>query len=416
MHRCLRCRSGHGAAGFALTLTLSMAVAGCLSPIALHRAVVEYDRAASEIQAEMLLLNIARSRHFEPLHFTALSSVTATFEFTTSAGVLPAQAGLTETLAAPSFNASVAEKPTLSIVPIEGEEFTRRILSPMNAERIAFLFQQGVEPAILLRLMARELVVLEEGRHNVLSNDPQQRESYAEFRRRVLHISSLNQQHALQVGPIVYEEMLPVTLPQDPESPHLLGSLDQVLKALDSGYTWKRTTSNAPPVLTRQVVGRIAITNYDLSQLSNEERRRLNEEAQAYPANSVFVLIRSDAVGGEYPLRGQFVLRSFDAIVRFLANGISAAPEFHVGKDPRTGPVPRNPPWTIVIEETEEEPDDVAFKVRHKETWFSIRKAPKIPGVVFAWNQEAFRILNQLFQMTVTDVARRPTPSITIAQ
>ena len=43
------------------TFVLLLSVAGCLSPIALHRAVVEYDRAVAGIRAEMLLLNIARA-------------------------------------------------------------------------------------------------------------------------------------------------------------------------------------------------------------------------------------------------------------------------------------------------------------------------------------------------------------------
>src|ERR1051325_9723 len=60
---------------------------GCLSPIAMHRAVIEYDRTTSRVEAELLLLNIARARHYRPVHFTAVSSVAATFDFRVSAGI-----------------------------------------------------------------------------------------------------------------------------------------------------------------------------------------------------------------------------------------------------------------------------------------------------------------------------------------
>jgi hypothetical protein len=60
---------------------------GCLSPIAMHRAVIEYDRTVSYVEADLLLLNIARARHHRPVHFTAVSSVAATFDFRTSAGI-----------------------------------------------------------------------------------------------------------------------------------------------------------------------------------------------------------------------------------------------------------------------------------------------------------------------------------------
>ena len=71
-----------------LTIPLGLfALAGCLSPIALHRAVLEYDRTVSQVEAELLLLNIARARHHRPVHFTAVSSVAATFDFRTNVGI-----------------------------------------------------------------------------------------------------------------------------------------------------------------------------------------------------------------------------------------------------------------------------------------------------------------------------------------
>src|SRR5262245_7720078 len=76
------------------TLTLTSAclfgvlLTGCLSPIAMHRAVIEYDRTVHRVEAELLLLNIARARHYRPVHFTAVSSVAATFDFRVNAGVI----------------------------------------------------------------------------------------------------------------------------------------------------------------------------------------------------------------------------------------------------------------------------------------------------------------------------------------
>jgi hypothetical protein len=44
----------------------------------MHRAVIEYDRTVSYVEADLLLLNIARARHHRPVHFTVVSSVAAT--------------------------------------------------------------------------------------------------------------------------------------------------------------------------------------------------------------------------------------------------------------------------------------------------------------------------------------------------
>ncbi|WP_455371895.1 hypothetical protein, partial [Petrachloros mirabilis] len=79
-----------------------VSLSGCLSPLAMHEAVLEYDRTVSRVESEMLLLNIARAKHFHPNHFTALSSVAATFEFQVNAGIAPTGAETTS-LVAPFF-------------------------------------------------------------------------------------------------------------------------------------------------------------------------------------------------------------------------------------------------------------------------------------------------------------------------
>ena len=388
--------------------------AGCLSPLAMHEAVLQYDRTVSRVEAEMLLLNIARSKHFHPNHFTALSSVAATFEFQTSAGIAPAGSN-TSALVAPVIGATAAERPTMTIVPIQGEEFTTRILSPFDASKVAFLFQQDMEPAIILRLMGREFMLSGYGESSRLRNEPHRKDEYEEFRRRVLHLSYLNLTRHLYVGPLVYDEPYPFIVDRPLTADEMVGGLGQLLQASDRGYRWVPDPSNGFR-LARSVTGRIAITNYDPSLLSNQERRQLALDAERNPHHAILVDIRPDKPGGDYPMHGTLVIRSFNAILQFLALGIAAEPEYHVAKDPRTTTVPRNPPWTIAIEETPDKPSGAAFAVPYQNRWYSIRKAPEKLRGMQPWNQVAFRLLNQLFQMTVTEVSKVPTPAITIAK
>ncbi|SFN06211.1 hypothetical protein [Nitrosomonas communis] len=63
---------------------------GCLSPITLNRAVMAYDEATVNADAKLLLVNIARARHHLPLHFTRVSAIAATFNFSANAGASPA--------------------------------------------------------------------------------------------------------------------------------------------------------------------------------------------------------------------------------------------------------------------------------------------------------------------------------------
>ena len=68
-------------------------LSGCLSPIALNRAAVVYDEAVTTAMSEQLLINIARALHHQPLHFTRVSNIAATFDFRFSAGAAPARIG-----------------------------------------------------------------------------------------------------------------------------------------------------------------------------------------------------------------------------------------------------------------------------------------------------------------------------------
>lgn len=347
---------------------------GCVSPIALHSAAIEYDRSVSRIETELLLLNIARHRHYHPIHFTVVSSIAATFNFTVNAGIstLLADNPGTGSHAGLTLGASASENPTITIVPLQGEEFTKRILTSMHSPKVAFLANQGFDLAIILRLLAHGIMLNGYGESGFLLNEPNRIEEYSEFRRRVLHLSALRRNRQLWVQEIPFHE----------KSLHITG-----------------------PVL---------ITNYDPVSLHNEEQKALQQEAGTLPRNSILVDIQPGYPGGDYPLRGAIELRSFNNILYFVGQGIAVEPEFDVEKDPRTGPIGINPPKTLYIRETQDRPDDAVFVVEESGLWYSLEPMPHDDPLYREWNRKAFDILYKLFQMTVTDVSQVRTPSITI--
>ena len=392
--------------GLNIAVWALVGLTGCLSPVAMHRAVLEYDRTVSRVEAEMLLLNIARARYLQPTHFTAISSVAATFDFRVNTGVTGVFAENPGTDAfSLTLGSSVAENPTVTIIPIQGEEFTQRILTPMDETKFKFLVHQGIEPAIILRLMVRGIQLEEQGGTAFFLNLPHRTEEYAEFRRRILHLSSLNLARQLHVGPLIFEETWPMPKERAP-------TLGEFLQASEKGYQWIVTGSGKTYALKKKVTGRIAITNYNPDQLPNEERWRLHESAQRHPRNMVLVDIRPDGPGGAYPFRGFIKLRSFNAIIEFLARGIADEPEFPVGKDPRTERHPPNPVRTMELLESAVTPPGASFSVEHEGLAYSLVARSEHAD----WNMEAFRVLNHLYQMTVTDVARVPSPQITISK
>jgi hypothetical protein len=87
-----------------------------------------------------------------------------------------------------------------------------------------------------------------------------------------------------------------------------------------------------------------------------------------------------------------------------------------VEKDPRSQPVPFNPPKTLEILESEAAPKGAAFSVQYLDRYYAIRSAGQSDNIAISVNLDTFRILYHLYQMTVTDVSKVLVPSITIAK
>lgn len=350
---------------------LSLIVSGCASPVAMHKAVLEYDWTVNRIETELLLLNIARTRYHEPIHFTAVSNIAATFDFRVNSGLTGLLSGApgADSLSL-TLGSSAAENPTVTIIPIQGKEFTTRLLTPLTEETIFFLAQQRIDPAILFRLVSR-VIILESA---VLSNQPHRQEEYRKFRQRVMHLSWLQSERHLFIGQLEFT---------DEE---------------------KRKT------------GRVVMTNYDPNTLSNNERRTLQRQAERFPRNYLLVDIRPDHPGGDFPMFGQIKLRSFKAILEFIGRGIVEKPEFHVDPDPRTGPVAVNPARTLTIRESRIQPEEAIISVQKRGLSYYIDQESAEGEAFDRWNHEAFDLLYQLYHLTVTDISQIPSLPIAISK
>ena len=380
-----------------------LTVTGCLSPVTLNRAVTSYDEAITDAISKQLLINIARAHQHQPIHFTGVSNIAATFDFRVSAGATPALTGDASRALMPIFGGSVAENPTISIAPIEGEEFTKRILTPFPETKFLLLLRQRYDIDLLLRLMAQELRIREDGQEITYRNTPADREGYEMFRRVVTHLSAIQDQNKLYAEPVVYHRTW--TIPANSVTA-------EGFQALQKEYLVTYNQKDNSYTLGKQITGQILITNYDPTTLSPDERARLVDEVEEGKLNDVTFDIRPGHVGGEYPLRGDFRLRSFNTILNFLGRSVEEDPEYHVEKDPRTPAVHENPVHTMELLVSDGALWGVDLSIQSRGKYYAVNTA----GPLARWNREAFQMLYLLFQMTVSEVPRVGVPSITIAK
>ncbi|MEK6640905.1 MAG: hypothetical protein AABZ17_09575 [Nitrospirota bacterium] len=381
----------------------SLALTGCLSPITLNRAVTTYDEAITDAISKQLLINIARAHQHQPVHFTGVSNIAATFDFRVSAGATPALTGEASRGLMPIFGGSVAENPTISIAPIEGEEFTKRLLTPFQETKFLLLLRQRYDIDLLLRLMAQELRIKEHGQEVAYRNTPGDRTGYEKFRRVVTHLSAIQDENQLYAEPLAYDRTW--TIPANSVTA-------EGFQALQKEYLVTYNQKDNSYTLRKQITGQILITNYDPNTLSPDERARLIDETEEGQLSDVSFDIRPGHVGGEYPLKGEFRLRSFNSILNFLGRSLEEEPEYHIDKDPRTPTVRENPPHTMELLLSDAAPPGADVSIKSHGKYYAVNTT----GPLARWNREAFQMLYLLFQMTVSEVPRVGVPSITIAK
>jgi len=383
-----------------VTMLLICSLQGCFSPMALDYAVIEYDKTTTNILSKLILLNIARSHQHQPMHFTGVSNIAATFNFQFNAGATPAFTGENGSVMTPVFGGTMSENPTISIVPIEGEEFTRRLLTPFQENKLTLLLRQGADVDLILRLLAGELRINGGKQQGIYNNKPNDAKGYRMFRQAVLHMSSIQDRNKLFVEPLMFDQQW--TLPAESLMAEQMAALQKDFK-IDYQAQSKQVT------LSKRVTGHIVLTNYDPATLSNDERIRLQEEADQSADNDVMVDIRPGYPGGEWPIHGVFRLRSFHNILNFIGQSISDNPEYDVAKYPQTPSVSQNPVNTMAMLVSDDNPWNSDISVQFGDWHYALK-----PDDGYPWNREAFRLLSQLFQMTMTDLARKGAPIITI--
>ncbi|MBX9916058.1 MAG: hypothetical protein K2Y07_02280 [Nitrosomonas sp.] len=453
-----------------LTFFVISTLSGCLSPVALNRAVEVYDQAAIHAESRQLLINIARAQHHEPLHFTRVSSIAATFNFSDNAGVTPALTGESGGLLAPVFGAGVSENPTFSIDPIASDEFTKRLLTPFSQHKLTLLLRQHFDIDLMLRMMAQEVYLhhseeqnsvispsIKGQRHkyhlrlesakaadlpitdfNVQNGNDQfipgiqltKEQNHRLRNRQRIHLQQtafhnnpsdrpgyeMFRRIVLHLSAIQDQKQLyaePLTFERSWTIPAAAISPEGLFQAIEKDFTVSHDEEKNTYTLSKQLPGPILITNYDPDILCCEERADLYNRINPWIENDVAFDIRPGYPGGEWPIRGAFRLRSFHTILNFIGHALGEQAEYYVEKDSRTLPIAKNenPSHTLGLIVADQRPDHVNLFTHSHGKYYAVDTTNENAH----WNLNAFQLLYILFRLTVTDTKSLGLP-ITISK
>jgi len=148
MHRSVRTQFMWGVVGCVL-----VGVSGCaIGPSVLRGNRPEYNRVIQQTEKEELLLNIVRLRYGEHIKFLQVASVVSTLNVGASVNASATVPFGTQTRLDVVSGANIAnvggglnysETPTITYVPVEGQQFATQILTGASLNNLQALLQSG---------------------------------------------------------------------------------------------------------------------------------------------------------------------------------------------------------------------------------------------------------------------------------
>jgi hypothetical protein len=130
------------------SLFLTATLAGCFTnygPGTIPPARFNYNARIAQSWDEQLLLNLVRLRYRDTPFFLEVGTVLAQYQAVghASAAASIGVSGGESSSIGPSVGADFAESPTITYLPLQGEEFVRRLLTPVPGETLMLLSGSG---------------------------------------------------------------------------------------------------------------------------------------------------------------------------------------------------------------------------------------------------------------------------------
>ena len=281
----------------------SVLVTGCTTfgPYALDRTRLHYNEVIKRTTEEQLLLNIVRLRYTDTPSSLAVSAIAAQFERSYSLQLTPffvAGNDASFTAVLPQALGLSADRPTVSLTPLDDQEFTRKLFTPLPLDGVIYLAKTTWPIATVFRLYLENLNWVPNAQ-TASGPTPKQAPVVAEFLHGMAVLQRLQDRAEIVFGVEEREERLGGPLPAAAISAR------DVVEAAKNGYayrpddqgtTWTLIKKNQQPVLriapeavnapdVRDFVRvfrlRPGLTQYDITQ------EALNPFPSTYPPDGV---------------------------------------------------------------------------------------------------------------------------------
>ena len=139
-------------------LVLTVALCGCSAAPLIGFHAADYRETEASAGDAQLLLNILRAKDDLPIHFADLSVIHGSIQLTAGSTATLPFANLTGSTTPSSLGPTLAAQtqPTFDVGTLDTQDFTRGMLTPVEPNIIKQLFDQGIDPRIIMILFFSE--------------------------------------------------------------------------------------------------------------------------------------------------------------------------------------------------------------------------------------------------------------------
>ena len=380
----------------ALLLATSLAAGCSIGPQVIRGSRTRYNAAVQMTASEEMLLNLVRARYGDPPEFLAVSGITTQFEVGSKIG-FGDEFGLGDPRVAGSL--TTADRPTISMTPLQDEQFTRRFLSPIQLDTIYLFSRNGRKVERVLRLVVENV--------NGLQNGPVTTDaSPGAFVWMARTLDDLAKRQQVELG---HREATEEVSP--PLKPDAVAGAD-VVAAMEKGYRF-RAAEDESVVLTGRT--RELMLRISPQAQGSPEIEGLTGLLQLTPGRMSYALKQATegqltAVGPREELRVS--TRSVEEILHFLCQqvvvpcchierGLIAA---HEGSPDGSLSAAAD---LLTIHSSKSRPRHAVVAVHHRDHWFFIDDAD-------ASSKETFELLLELYNLEIRGGGAASIPFLTL--
>ena len=307
-------------------------LAGCASigPEALQQNRLQYNEIVKTTSEEQLLLNIVRLRYTDTPSSLSVSTIAAQFERSQNLSIVPfftaAGADSNRSYAAvlPQAGVAAADRPTISLTPLDDQEFTRKLFTPIPLDGIIYLAKTTWPISTVFRLYLENLNWVPNAQ-TASGPTPRIAPDFANFRRGVDALESLQARSRIVFG--VEERTETVAGPL----PAATVTARDVVEAAKNGYIYRQEDKGGSWTLVKKSQQPVLLI--DPAAVDSAEMREVARTFRLKPGLAKYDITQEalSPFPSTYPAEGvasiDLETRSLLQALYYVSHGIEIPPE-----------------------------------------------------------------------------------------